>query len=159
MLPTVPPPAVPGCWQQLNKQQLCLQQPQQGTSVQGCQRASEMAAGSCQHLSLQTLALYLHFKHMSVPGKEAKLLIPHIKLWTHTTYRFTVNQIISDIFTLVLSKWLYRSFPKHESPTWELSWLKEHVSLSIHLACNRVFKSRACRFLWAFLLDYSEANT
>lgn len=60
------PPAAQGCWQQLNKQQLCLQQPQQGTSVQGCQRASEMSAGSCQHLSLQSLALcFLRFKHMS----------------------------------------------------------------------------------------------
>lgn len=92
MFPTVSPPAVQGCWQQLNKQQLCLQQPQQGISVQGCQRASEMSAGSCQHLSLQSVALhFLRFKYMSVHGKEEKrqedvlyfVFIPYVKLRIH----------------------------------------------------------------------------
>lgn len=55
-----------------------------------------MSAGSCQHLSLQTLALYfLRFKHMSVHGKEEErweavlyfLFMLHVKLGIHGSYR------------------------------------------------------------------------
>lgn len=110
--PTASPPAAQGCSQQLNKQQLCLLQPRQWTGVRGCQRASEMSAGSCQHLSLQTLALYfLTFKHIPVPGKEEVgdvlyfLFIPHVKLWIHMSYRLnSVNLKLSGIFISVLSK-------------------------------------------------------
>lgn len=128
-----------------------------------------MSAGSCQHLSLQTFALYfLFFKHMSVHAKEEKrwedvlhlLFIPHVKLWIHTSYRLHwVNQNISDIFTSVLSKGLYWQFPKHRSPAWELSRVEKRGTCSIHLVCNEIFKNGGCSFLWVFPLDYSEVNT